>query len=784
MGAELKASGRRFRRATALVAVGVAALAVAAPRGAAAQHPEAYVDEVAATLHRAASESWRALDASVVRYTALVRQRIGATLRTPLKDRNLYRTESAARVFWDRDHETLIQALGARAHYPGRAEDLEMRGAEAILDNFTIEGAFDPGGDRLIFGMGPVDPDGLDDDDDFRIAHPLAPGADSLYRFRSGDTLIVSLPDGRELRAIRLDVLPRSADPRYIAGTLWIEPTEGALVRAAFRLARQFDAMRDVAELREQEAEGDFRFVPGFLKPWTFDMEVMVVDYAYWHFRVWLPRAARFEGVAAAGILKFPVSYDLAYDIETVVLEEDLDDLAGAAPVLEEHHFRTRAQAMAFMARLARERGVLTGADGHAVEWRADNRGRLLPRDLRRLGDSPVLPPPIHQDAVGFPSAAEIGAALDALASLPAPPITRDRWRTAWGLQRPGLARYNRVEGPAVGAEVEVTASSWVGPLTVRGVGFVGLADLDPKARLSVERASLRRILRAGAYRELRPLDEGGRHLGIGNSLQALIFGRDDGEYFRATGLDLEVAPPVTRRASWSLRFFAERQEPVVRKTDFALVHALDDGWRFRPLLPAREVDEVGAEVRIAPWWGTDPRAPQFGAEVQLRGGGGRPEEGDDYRYLRGALTLRAAVPLLDGRWRVAMEGGGGRIEGDAPLQQYWTLGGPATLRGFDATTTVGRHFLRGRLEVARQHPGWALTLFGDVGRTRDRPVWSAEGVGRWAPDREGWDHDGARWAVGLGASILDGLIRLDLSRGIAGPDRRTRLDLHLDAVF
>ncbi|MDX1745434.1 MAG: hypothetical protein R3324_05805, partial [Halobacteriales archaeon] len=58
---------------------------------------DAYMDPGAGDLHRAASEAWWAIDESVVRYTARVQQRIAAQIRTPLKDRTVYRNESAAR---------------------------------------------------------------------------------------------------------------------------------------------------------------------------------------------------------------------------------------------------------------------------------------------------------------------------------------------------------------------------------------------------------------------------------------------------------------------------------------------------------------------------------------------------------------------------------------------------------------------------------------------------------------------------------------------------------------
>ena len=158
--------------------------------------------------------------------------------------------------------------------------------------------------------------------------------------------------------------------------------------------------------------------------------------------------------------------------------------------------------------------------------------------------------------------------------------------------------------------------------------------------------------------------------------------------------------------------------------------------------------------------------------------------EGEDGEYGRARLTLRTAVPLVEGRWRVGAEAAGGHAWGDLPLQRHWTLGGPVNLRGYGATTAVGRTCARGRLEIGRVFPAWSLAGFADAGWTDDRPEWTVDGVGSWAPDGESWDYDEVRWAIGVGASLLDGLVRFDVSRGLTGPDRRTRVDLYLDALF
>ena len=83
----------------------------------------------------------------------------------------------------------------------------------------------------------------------------------------------------------------------------------------------------------------------------------------------------------------------------------------------------------------------------------------------------------------------------------------------------------------------------------------------------------------------------------------------------------------------------------------------------------------------------------------------------------------------------------------------------------------MGPSFTRGRLEVARVMAKYATTVsaFGDVG---------------WAGVHEEFDADDLLYGVGIGASLLDGLIRLDLSQGLRGPGRHFRVDLYLDAIL
>jgi hypothetical protein len=256
-------------------------------------------------------------------------------------------------------------------------------------------------------------------------------------------------------------------------------------------------------------------------------------------------------------------------------------------------------------------------------------------------------------------------------------------------------------------------------------------------------------------------VDEGARHLGLGNSVTALLFGRDDGDYYRRTGGALEWAPPASERAAFRVQAWAERHDPVTASADFTLRHLGDDDWSFRPNLQADAGWDVGGDVTLAPWWGSDPRQAQGGLEIVARAGAGT------WSYRTASLVGRMAVPLPAG-FRAALESGGGTSWGEPPAQRRFLIGGPATLRGYEPATLGGRSYARARGEVARQFAFGAVSFFSDAA---------------WAGERREFDTDDALWSAGAGLSLVDGLIRLDAAWGLREP-RGFRLELYLDGVL
>src|SRR5690606_5669240 len=118
-------------------------------------------------------------------------------LRAVRRDRTLWKREVASRIAWERDGPIRIEALGAREVVPILVPDVQV---PAGLESYLPRLAFDPADPYLLTGW-----DDAGDD----IPHPLAPGSEVDYRFRTGDTTTIRLPDGREVRLLELEVLPR-----------------------------------------------------------------------------------------------------------------------------------------------------------------------------------------------------------------------------------------------------------------------------------------------------------------------------------------------------------------------------------------------------------------------------------------------------------------------------------------------------------------------------------------------------------------------------------------------
>ena len=280
------------------------------------------------------------------------------------------------------------------------------------------------------------------------------------------------------------------------------------------------------------------------------------------------------------------------------------------------------------------------------------------------------------------------------------------------------------------------------------------------KASLAVRQYGLGRTLSLGVYHELRSVHRGAGHLGPGNSVTSLLFGRDDGEYYTAIGAAASVSAPPGGPPWWEVRVFAERHRETDKHIDFTVVNAGDRSWRFPQNVEAAEGDELGAEIFWRLRRKPDPQASGWSVQTHVLGAVG------DLDYLRVGVLLDATLPLLPNQLRVRARVRGGESWGELPPQRNWFLGGAASVRGFDSSTLVGPSVVVGRLALQGVLPAITVEAFADAG-------WAGGGL-------EGFDADEALVAVGLGLGLVGEVIRLNVARGLTGSEQ-TRWDLYLD---
>jgi hypothetical protein len=416
-------------------------------------------------------------------------------------------------------------------------------------------------------------------------------------------------------------------------------------------------------------------------------------------------------------------------------------------------------------ARAAREarREARNRCDSTGVRTRVRNRddGKnpvfiTIPCDSVKLATSPDLPPSIYDRGDEVVPSAEIDELVQQALAMGS--------QAGFAPAAPTLAyaplRYNRVEGLSVGGQVAQQLGagySW------SGVARIGVADREPNVEVTGSRSDLRHTLSLTAYNRLVSASDWGNPLGLGPSIVAFAFGRDDGFYYRASGLELSRAPDQrgSLNLTWSL--FAEQERNAPRRTTFSLARVMS-GREFEPNIETTTSLYAGGRARIVQSIGEDPQGFRLFNDLRLEAA-----HGDTGSYGRAALDVTASHGVGNGA--VALTLAGGTSVGVLPLQRNWFLGGTQTVRGLRPGTGVGDAFWMARAEGGYGFQAVRPVIFGDIG---------------WAGDRREWRNIGTPLAgVGVGVSILDGLVRFDVARGIQPRDQqRFRVETYLEARF
>ena len=712
-------------------------------------------------------------DSALASYQAVVRQRISGSVGVKRglvgqvgRPRLAARIESIARVGWDHALGAWGEIIGARSVAPIVGENEPSSEA----DDVALVLPYYPGRDRLW----PVDEmrDAMRETrhDDEWIEHPLNPGADSIYAFALGDSLSFRLPNGAFVRLREVRVRPRRPDSRLVVGSLWLDVASGALVRAAYRPSMAMDLWPFFGD----ELDRDQREKVRKLGPYLGTVREVIVENGLYEGRFWLPRTriANAEGTAQIGRVTASIEQTFTYErvraLEPGVQyghrepEPDRDPRDGRIRRGPWRHVeqRTRKCRAPGDSSSWLEPDSLVRDEELSIMYAEGVRMRvLLPCRHRDLVESPELPKSIYDPSEELFTQTDLHAlredvegalSLNAQAELTPLPATFH-----YGIDK-GLLRYNRVEGLSAGVAVERVLGAGY---TVTAQARLGHADLQPNGELSIRRTNSRRDVQLTAFRRLAVASDWGDPLSVGASINSVLFARDDGFYYRAMGVELTgTLSGSVEKLPITWRLFAERHDSAAVETQESLSRLIS-GTRFLPNIPAQVGNFVGANVAIGFSWGLDPAGTRSWGALRLEGGGGAAE------YGRAMLDASVAQGLGQ-RSILTLTGAAGTSGGELPTQRHWLVGGPYTVRGHRPGTMIGDSFWFGRAELTRGHPLVRPVVFGDIG---------------WAGSRTAWSDIGRPLSgAGLGVAFLDGIVRIDVARGLSH-DRRWRLESYFE---
>jgi hypothetical protein len=549
-------------------------------------------------------------------------------------------------------------------------------------------------------------------------------------------------------------------------------------------------------------ADGPPAWVKFAFRPAKAALDAITVEYGLYQGRFWLPRSHSATANAQIGFLRVPFTFNekFTYDevngnftlptMPPVLRGAALDSmqrdtvvavpkdatgavLAGAPTAGGSGGSRGRvavsvgigpgagnakpaAKDSTVHMSVAKARQCATDSMWTRVETRYQGALRVAyrePCDERKLATSAALPPAMAATETLFDEGS--AASLRSMLGM----SLQSGFAPQWPKLRTGidLIRYNRIEGLSLG--LGATQALGAG-FTVSAVGRLGFADIHANGEIALARSAGPRTVTATIYHRLNAANpEWAGALSFGASLPALLYGRDEGFYYRSYGVELGEERTGTRGAV-SYKLFLEKQwtagDSSVART-FSFARAIS-GRQFQRNILAEPLAITGLAGSWSRVFGENPERSRLTLVTRGEAGTGT------YAYARGSADATIARPL--GPIAVALTASGGTSTGRIPAQRRWYLGGLRTVRGHVAGLQDGTAFWLTRVEVGTRSRALRPVVFYDAG---------------WAGRREAFAGSAPLRGAGVGLSVLDGLFRIDVARGLS-TGARWRTDLYFTA--
>lgn len=731
----------------------------------------AFKDDQARSLLMGARAARLRQDSSLRSYDATTHQRmsVGFGFRAVGRERVLWRSETVTRVRWSRANGVWVDLKGQRMALPSGGGD-DMRAEMDLGEAAPIP--YFPGRDALWIGAD----NGLTraEVDDRELVHPIALGSEAYYTYETGDSLTLELSGERRIIHLReLRIEPRRPEWKLSVGSFWFDVETGQLVRAAYRLAVPIDIWTVAREEAKREGERDPddevpRWVKPLISPMRASLEAVTIEYGLFGGRFWLPRTQYAQAFAQVSFMRIPVRIEERFKYLDVNGADSLPPVPARPTSLVDSLFpndstpwrdlspEERRRRRDMLNEAARERSRLReaqrteecSATGTFTQIDRRANGTLtvatrVPCDTTALLRAPEFAgTSIYDDGDELFGVRERDELIRSLGFglqsgwAPQAPVFR------YGLE---MTRYNRVEGLATGLGVRQDFGlGYTGDAQIR----YGFADRKVTGELAVERSNGRNTWHLAGYHRLVAANDWGSPLTFGSSFSAAVFGVDDGAYYRAGGA--ELAMESARGDGSSVRFFFERHRGAQRETHASLAYAIND-VKFQENIRTTPGDIGGVAAHLTRAYGLDPMSWRSQFDMRLEAAVG------DFRYQRVAGDMTITRPIGQAIAASVSAGAGAGFD-ELPLQRRFYLGGAHTVRGQPLDLTGGESYWLARAELGLANVFGRPVVFGDLG---------------WAGPRDQWSTPGRPMSgAGAGLSLVDGLIRFDLARGIYPTDR------------
>ena len=383
--------------------------------------------------------------------------------------------------------------------------------------------------------------------------------------------------------------------------------------------------------------------VKAIVSPLKVDISAITMEYGLYNQRFWLPRTQALEGEAQVMFIRVPVTVEQKFSYASVnaltvplpipprtvsrvaVLRDSLDS-AKTNRTLRDSLVREAVRVRGKEIAAQRERDCAATGMYNTIQRRYEGTlsvAMRVPCDSAKLANSPDLPPSIYDKGDEVFGSGERDALLKALSFALQPAWGPQLPTVEWGLSK---TRYNRVEGMSTGLSLSsALGSGYTATLDARG----SWADRQLNGAFSLSRTNGRSTIQGTVYRRLDVMTDFGTPLSFGASLASLLYGRDEGAYFRTWGAELGGTTPRWGTLEW--RLFAEQQWKADVNSRWTLFGGGNDS-RFIANPAAQQAKEFGGALRLHSSVGLDPNGFRLLSEVRLEGAGG------DFSYVRGLV--------------------------------------------------------------------------------------------------------------------------------------------------